>query len=149
MKSPDSLPALLCRRRRQRRRQPGVCCGRSAAPSDSEAGSPIFDVRVHRYNVRCFLAMYSAVWTTERAEEDGGWRDVAMPYSTELIFYLEMEQPPGKRAEPSRAGTAAGKFVQQGFRLFRVGAFLTSSFHPSSPGTGINERKILNSSFIC
>lgn len=48
--------------------------------------------------------MYNTVWTTETSEEDGDWRDVTMPDSTELIFYLEMDQPPGKR---SRAATAA------------------------------------------
>lgn len=52
--------------------------------------------------------MYNTVWTSEKAGEVGGWRDVTMPYSTELIFYLEMDQPPGKRSRAATGAAAAG-----------------------------------------
>lgn len=35
--------------------------------------------------------MHRPVWTASRAGEERGWRD-----STELLFYLEMDPPPGE-----------------------------------------------------
>lgn len=53
--------------------------------------------------------MYNTVWTTGKAEDDGEWSDVTMPDSTELIFYLEMDQPPGKRSRAATAAADAGR----------------------------------------
>lgn len=67
-----------------------------------------------------------AMFNTDTAEEEAGWRDRPMPDSSELIFYLEMDQPPGKRPGPARLsfclqkrgswGPAGG----QGYRPRRV-----------------------------
>lgn len=59
--------------------------------------------------------MYNTVWTAEESVtvageevEEAGWRDMTMPYSTELIFYLEMDQPPGKPVAGAAAAAAGG-----------------------------------------
>lgn len=105
--------------------------------------------------------MYNTVWTAEKAAtvageeaEEAGWRDMTMPYSTELIFYLEMDQPPGKPLAGAAAAAGGGgvggsrrrrRHVWSGVHSVQVVESFLEVFTPASTASAVPELTPLGS----